>query len=101
MEKLIEMITNQGMGLVIAALVIYGIVKGLPEFFIWLNNQWEELKDVFKDYIGEQIDTMKELSRANKELVATVSNITSKVDTIEVKVKTIDEKVDKLLNKED
>lgn len=99
-NAILTLIANQGIGLLIAGLCIFALIKGVPKFFAWLSAQWEELKDVFKGYINEQIETMKELSTANKELVATVSTITSKVDAIEDKVEKIDSKVDKLLEKE-
>lgn len=96
MQEIIALISGQGIGLVIAALVIFALIKGVPKFFKWLSDQWEELKDVFKNYIGKQIETMEELSDANKELVATVANITGKVDGIEDKIDYIEDKVNEI-----
>lgn len=108
---MILFISNQGIGLVIGALIIYGLWKGVPSFFSWLSLQWEELKNVFKGYMREQSDTMKELREGNKEIVEsnreivadsrrimeTALSISGKVETIEDKVNNIDTKVDRLL----
>lgn len=106
MEEIVTIISSQGIGLVIAATFLFALVRGIPKFFTWLGAQWEELKDVFKSYVNEQIQTMKELSLSNKELVETVSTITGKVaaiedkvDSIEGKVGTLDYKMDALIDK--
>lgn len=95
--ELVGLVSTQGLGLVIGVLFIVGLWKGVPSFFKWTASQWEDLKGVFKNYMGEQVSAMKEVTNTNAELVKMVGSVSTKVESIEERVESIDGKVDQLL----
>lgn len=110
--EIITLISTQGMPIVIVGVILIGIVNGMPKFFKWCGIQWEDIKNVFKSYMNEQVDMMKEVRDSNREIMAenrklvnTVLNITDQVGTIESKVDGMSEDIkiikDKIIEKEE
>lgn len=115
MVELITLISTQGIGLVVSGVFLFGLVVGVPKFFKWVGLQCEDLKNMFKNYIGEQIKTMQEVRdtnreirdsnqeilNSNRELISKVFSITGKVDVIGSKVEDIEDKMGVMDNKID
>lgn len=114
MAEIVTLISTQGMPILVTAVLLIGIVKGVPKFFKWCGVQWEDIKNVFKNYMNEQIEAIKEVKEGNKEilksnqeivemsrsifktneeLVGTVIDFTTKVDAIEIKVDDMSEDI--------
>lgn len=101
MEEMITLISQQGYGLVITGVLLVGAVKGIPMFFKWLGEQWEELKEVFKNYIAEQVRTMKEIRESNREITEINREIRNSNVQLISQVFTIGDKVDKVVEEVD
>lgn len=106
MAEIVTLLSTQGIPIVIVAVILIGVIKGIPKFFRWCGMQWEDIKGVFKNYISEQVDMMKEVRDSNREimtenrkLVDTVLHITNKVGVIEDKVDGMSEDIKIIKNK--
>lgn len=103
-QEFISLLINNGIGIGITILIVFGLFKGIPKGFTWLGEQWDDLKGVLKNYLQKQTDSIEkigetcvELSSTNKELVGIVNVLSTRMDNVEQKIDEIDEKMDTLM----
>lgn len=118
MTEIVTLISTQGMPIIVTAVLLIGVIKGIPKFFKWCGIQFEDVKNVFKSYMNEQIEAIKEIKdsnrdilksnqeivemsrsifRTNEELVGTVIEFTTKVNAISDRTIAIENKVDEVI----
>lgn len=100
MAEFVTLVSTQGLPIVIVSVLLVGIVKGIPKLFSWVAKRLDEIIDVYKSFIQEQVRTMaeirdesREIYESNRNLIEMVVDVTGKVDVIEESVEEMKEDV--------
>ena len=87
-NELMAMISTNGFTLIVCGLMLFGLYKGVPQFFRWTADKLEQVIQSQLEKDKEIINSIREIQKNNTILCKAIDKIEARVEKLE---KTTDE----------